>query len=310
MKWALALAAACTMGCGASGGASRGAASPVRCPSSGVQLQVLGSGGPIPDDDRASAGYLVWVEGRARLLVDAGGGVFQRFGAAGASLETLDAIAITHVHADHSADLAALLKGGYFAERKRPLPIIGPTGNDSFPAMDDFLRALLDDQRGAYRYLSPYLDGAAGWFRTPVTLAQHDSSEPERVLSSDGLELRAVGVKHGRVPALGYLVEVGGARIGFGGDQGQGNDDFQRMVRGVDLLVMHHAVPEGARGLRHLHAAPSQIGALAAASGARQLVLSHHMQRALNDLDGSLARIEAAYDGPVRVANDLDCFAP
>jgi len=32
----------------------------------GVAVQVLGSGGPIADDARASSGYLVWVDGRAR----------------------------------------------------------------------------------------------------------------------------------------------------------------------------------------------------------------------------------------------------
>ena len=46
--------------------------------SDGPVLQVLGSGGSIADDDRASAGYLVWLDGRARFLVDTGGGTFGR----------------------------------------------------------------------------------------------------------------------------------------------------------------------------------------------------------------------------------------
>ena len=39
----------------------------------GITLQVLGSGGPIADDGRASSGYLVWFDGKSRFLVDAGG---------------------------------------------------------------------------------------------------------------------------------------------------------------------------------------------------------------------------------------------
>jgi ribonuclease BN (tRNA processing enzyme) len=38
----------------------------------------------------------------------------------------VDRIAITHLHTDHVADLPALLKGGYFFDRSRPLPLLGP----------------------------------------------------------------------------------------------------------------------------------------------------------------------------------------
>src|SRR5271155_4443706 len=110
------------------------------CPSR-VSVQVLGSGGPDSNDARASSGYLLWVDGEARLLVDAGGGVFLRFGEAKARFESLDAIAITHLHADHVSDLPALFKSGFFSDRKRPLPIIGPSGGDVFPGMKEFMRA-------------------------------------------------------------------------------------------------------------------------------------------------------------------------
>ena len=96
-------------------------------------VEVLGSGGPLADDSRASAGYLVWVDGEAKLLIDAGGGVFLRFGEAGAKLENLDAILISHFHADHVADLAAILKSGFFEGRTRELTLAGPAGNDHFP---------------------------------------------------------------------------------------------------------------------------------------------------------------------------------
>ena len=141
-------------------------------------VQVLGSGGPIPDDARASAGYLVWLDRKARLLVDAGGGVFLRFAESGARLEDLDAIAITHVHADHVADLPALLKGGYFIERERPLHILGPSGGPHFPSIAELVRGMLDPTRGIYRYLSPYLEGGRGWFRTPVTTLEATSRVP------------------------------------------------------------------------------------------------------------------------------------
>lgn len=42
------------------------------CGSQGVAVQVLGSGGPELQDKRASSSYLVWEDGRPRVLVDAG----------------------------------------------------------------------------------------------------------------------------------------------------------------------------------------------------------------------------------------------
>lgn len=43
----------------------------VACRDNPIALQVLGSGGPIADDHRAGASNIVWVDGKAKLLIDA-----------------------------------------------------------------------------------------------------------------------------------------------------------------------------------------------------------------------------------------------
>src|ERR1700756_4443330 len=58
------------------------------CGAHGVAVQVLGSGGPELQDKRASSSYLVWQNGRARVLVDAGGGSALRFGESGAQMSS------------------------------------------------------------------------------------------------------------------------------------------------------------------------------------------------------------------------------
>ena len=63
-----------------------------------VSLQVLGSGGPEIGDKRASSGYIVWIDGKSRVLVDFGGGASLRFEEAGAKIEDLDVILLTHLH--------------------------------------------------------------------------------------------------------------------------------------------------------------------------------------------------------------------
>ena len=277
--------------------------------SSQLALQVLGSGGPDSNDARASAGYVLWIDGQARLLVDAGGGIFLRFGEAKAKFETLDAIAITHLHADHVSDLAAILKSGFFSERTRQLPIIGPSGGGDFPGMSEYMRILFDPEHGSYRYLSGYLDGSGGLVKADVTEVKPDPPKSEVVFKNDQFEVTSVGVKHGPVPALAFLVQVEGRRIAFSGDQNGNNPQFAALIKGADILIMDHAVPEQTDEVSgHLHARPSEIGRLAAEAGVGKLILSHNMARSLSHLDENLALIREHYKGPITVAEDLMCL--
>lgn len=303
-----------TSGCGAS--TSRDAPCTLApqvvrgCPTSGVAVQILGSGGPIPDDERASAGYVVWIDGKARLLVDAGGGVFLRFGQAEAAIDDLEAVAITHLHADHVSDLPALLKGGYFAARSRPLPLLGPTGNERFPSMSAFMQRMFHSGTGAFHYLAGHLSGEGGLFEVPVVEIDAGTQEPVRAYSGDLLQVEAVGVHHGPVPALGYLVTARGKRIAFSGDQSADRPAFASLIEDADTLFMDYAIPQhGAERARALHATPSEIGALAAEADVRRLVLSHLMPRSLASLEKSLKIIERRYAGRIEVGRDLACYA-
>jgi ribonuclease BN (tRNA processing enzyme) len=82
-------------------------ASAQTCPAGPATVQILGSGGPVVNRERASAGYLLWVDGRARMLVDIGGGTYLRFGQSGAKLSNLALVGISHLHPDHLCDLPA-----------------------------------------------------------------------------------------------------------------------------------------------------------------------------------------------------------
>jgi len=91
-------------------------------------VQVLGSGGPDLRDKRASSSYLVWENGRSLVLIDAGGGSALRFGESGAEMSQLDVMLLTHLHADHTSDLPALIRSSHFEQRQLPLPVFGPPG--------------------------------------------------------------------------------------------------------------------------------------------------------------------------------------
>jgi len=282
------------------------------CATSGIALQILGSGGPIADDGRASAGYLVWVDGKSRFLIDAGGGVFLRFAQAGGNFSDLDFIGISHFHADHSADLPALLKSGYFAKRERDLPISGPAGGGPFPGLHDYLDSILGKENGAYGYLSGYLDGSGGLPKLHQTEVHQGQQGTASVFddADSRQHVDAMYVPHGIVPALAFRVQIGDKSIVFASDQNGSAEQFVEFSKNADVLVMHMPVPPDVSGVgRKLHAPPGVLGEIAAKAHVKTLVLSHFMARSLSDLDGNVSIVRSSFAGPVVIANDLDCVA-
>jgi len=273
-------------------------------------LQVLGSGGPIADDGRASSGYLVWIDGRSRFLIDAGGGIFLRFGEAGARFEDLEHIAVSHFHTDHSTDLSALLKSGYFSDRSRKLTISGPSAGGGYPGTGEYLERLLDQDNGVYAYLGGYLDGSAGLIELePITIDPKLTKASKVYENQDAdIEIVALGVPHGPVPALAYRIRIGQQSIVFSGDQNGNSGEFIDFARGTDVLVMHMPVPENISGVgRKLHAPPSLIGKIAAETGTGKLVLSHFMARSLESREENLQQIRSRFSGTLVSAVDLEC---
>jgi ribonuclease BN (tRNA processing enzyme) len=292
------------------------------CNDSGIALQVLGSGGPELQTKRASSSYLVWIDGKARVLVDAGGGSALRFGESGAQMADLDVVLFTHLHADHSADLPALIMSSWFENRTRPLPVYGPGGNRLMPSTVAFVRALFDGTRGAYRYLGEFISPLD---KSSYKLEPRDISEPAPkigaprhkgplvlpVFSNERLRVQAVSVVHGQFPALAYRIETGGKSIVLMGDTNGDGNGLPTLAADADLLVAHNAVPEGAGGVeRDLNMPPSVIGNIAQAAKAKQLVLSHRMLSTLGKEEETLAAIRKVYAGPTTFADDLSCFRP
>jgi ribonuclease BN (tRNA processing enzyme) len=278
------------------------------CHAPGIHLQVLGSGGPELDDQRASSGYLVWQDGRARVLVDMGAGSLWRFEQAGARIEDLEAILLTHLHVDHSVDLPALVKASFFSGRTTDLPVYGPTGNKLMPATDTFLKALFGRENGAYRYLGSYLTGEDD-YRLHAVDVSAEGRKPHRVLDQAGLCFTAVPVHHGLIPALAWRVDIADRSLIFSGDMNGDNHTLEGLAAGADLLVAHHAIPEAARGVaRNLHMPPSVIGQIAEVAGVKQMVLSHRMRRTFGEEVESERIIREHYAGPLMFAEDGQCF--
>lgn len=277
--------------------------------SGGVQVQVLGAGGPEMNDGRAASSYLIWHNGQAKLLVDIGSGSMFNFEQTAANLNDIEAVMLSHLHVDHTADLPALVKASYFSERTQDLPIFGPSGNALMPSTTTFIHTLFGP-KGAYRYLSSYLDGSDSFQLQPHNI-DVNHRQTISVLSKQDYQLAAVPVHHGPIPALAWQVHIDGKKIVFSGDMNHDYKTLTHLAHEADLLIAHHAVPETATGVaKNLHMRPSTIGQIAQQAHVKQVVLSHHMLRTANQFEVSKKLISMRFSGPLHFAEDLQCYQP
>lgn len=279
------------------------------CGDTGVWIQILGAGGPELDDGRAGPSYLVWIDNQARLLIDTGPGSAAHYDEAGANFNDLDAIALTHLHAAHTADLPAFIEGSIALGRERPLPIFGPSGSDDIPDTETFISRLIGPM-GAFPYLADFLTykSSGGYKLTPRNVPATGRRRWAR-FGNEYFRLSAIPVQHGTVPAVAWRVEIGDQLIVFTGDFNNAKNVITEFADGADALVVSHAVPENARGeAKELFAIPSQIGRVADAAGVRMLVLGHRTNRTRGVESHSREAIESHYGGSLLFADDLECW--
>jgi ribonuclease BN (tRNA processing enzyme) len=294
------------------------AAAQSSCTSAPLAIQVLGSGGPHAGGTRASSGYLVWRGGRALIMVDVGGGTFLRFGEAGAKLDDLSLLAVSHLHPDHVADLPALLWLSQLA-RERPLKIAGPSGAGAFPKFDTFITRLFDTGSGAFPILGGTLGQAGQGVRLEIMPVDANVGTLSRVFSNNQLEVTAIGVPHAEVPSIAFRVRVDNRTIVFGSDQNGSDSRFDDFASDADVLVMHFALSQQAPdAIAQVHARPATVGQVAQRAKAKRLVLSHFMEApatvrtpewfSLSDPDRAIAEVRSHFSGPIIPGVDLLCI--
>lgn len=276
------------------------------CSGNPVAVQILGSGGPRSNPDRASTSYVLWIDAQAKILVDMGGGAFLRFGQAQAQLSDLLLVAISHLHPDHVSDLPALLWLSN-QTRKESLPIVGPSGNDLVPAFATFLSRLFDAKNGAFQVLGttlggPAIAGVGGGVRLDIGDVDVTKAQPSTVFERHGVIVTALGIPHSNIPTLAYRVQTRDVSIVFSSDQNGTDPKFVEFARGANVLIMHLAIAAGATS--SLHASPAVVGRVAQDAGVGRLIVSHIGQF---NLDAAIAELKKFYTGSVTVGADLQC---
>ena len=281
-----------------------------QCAASRVKLQMLGTGGPeLIDDDRASTSYLIWLDNKARILIDTGPGSVQNFKRSGAKFQDIDIILYSHFHVDHSADLPTYIKGAFFTDRSKDLQIYGPSGDTYIASAEQFTQRLFNAKTGVYPYLSPFITQDA---QSSFKIARHNiewsykNRDVQPIINNKEYAVKAVAVHHGPFPAFAYRIEAYGCVLSFTGDMSGRLHTITDLIKDSDLLVAHNAIPEDATGVPQLlHMKPSYIGTIAAAAKVKKLLLTHMMERSINRQDETVRLIRKHYSGPIVFPSDL-----
>ncbi len=275
---------------------------------SNIQLQILGQGGPEINDGLASSSYLIWVNNKARIMVDAGGGSSLNFEKSGANFNDLEAILLSHLHVDHSAALAVYLKAGYFSGRHKSLALFGPADGANFPSTEEFIAALISDkQTSVYPYLSDnlYQQASTDFLIVPTSISVNGKIWRKQITNK--LLIKAISVNHGSVPALAWRVELGQCSITFSGDMNGSSHNLEQLAKNTHILLAHNAIPQRASSVaKKLHMTPLKIGEIAQKAQVRKLLLSHFMLRSINKKQQSKRFIRKNYQGEIIEAKELE----
>ncbi|HEY1273738.1 MAG TPA: MBL fold metallo-hydrolase [Thermoleophilaceae bacterium] len=258
-----------------------------------MRLTVLGKSPAWQDVDGACSGYLVEEDGTA-ALIDCGNGVFSKL-RQHCDYVDVDAVVISHLHADHFLDLVPYSYALTYAPRQQPVPV------DRWPGTDNPARPVLHAPPGAR---DTFRRVVGAWGNEDLI---ENAFELEEYEASSELEIGPLRVRFQPVPhftetyAMLISSANGGGRIAYGADS-RPTDALTSFASGSDLMLVEATLPRPERTGMRGHLTPGEAGELGRAAGAKRLVLTHIS----DELDPEWARDEAAatFGGPVDVATE------
>jgi len=243
-----------------------------------MRLTVLGASPACQNPGGACSGYLLEQDGVA-LLIDCGSGVVGRLQQYIAP-EKLQAVLISHMHADHTMDLIPYRYYLYFTGEGQHIPrpnlYLPPGGHERLLG------------------LSRLQDPSTAFFTDTFAVQEYD---PLATLAVGPFSISFVPVHH--IPHTYGIRIIGDACLAFSADSGP-CDALATVAQGSDLFLCECANSEHSDFPFHLTS--RQAGAVAQQAGARRLLLTHRWW--VYGQDAAVSEAQEQFTGPVALARE------
>jgi ribonuclease Z len=281
-----------------------------------IRVNVLGSGDPWIRRSQASGSLLVEVGNPEQdfFFFDLGSGALANFTSLMLPVEATTKVFLSHLHADHIGDIPGLVGSLAKSGRIDPVEIWG--GGSENPDLG--LAAFVDHMGKALAWDAASLLGVRPTTGFAMVAHEIPFDRPETIYERNGVSISSFPAVHGLSGAVGYTIEYAGLKVVFSGDTRPCRYVVDAAT-GADLLihecfqspaVFAHAtgIPlETAQQLTRLaHTIPEQMGKILEMAKPRMGALWH--LDVTPGVDFVFEEIEASYDGPVTVTQDLTVF--
>lgn len=241
-----------------------------------MKLTIIGCAGSFPGPDSPASCYLVEApfEGRTfRLVLDLGSGAMGNLQRA-CDLREIDAMVLSHIHADHCFDMSGL----YVVARYHPegaferIPVLAPAGTDVFLAN----AYGVEDECGMtgqfdFRDLEDGTTAQLGPFTIEVRQVVHP------------------------VPAFGLRISAGGRTLAYSGDTGP-TDILLDLACEADVFLCEASFVESGTNPPELHLTGAEAGHYAREAGVGRLLVTHIP--AWTDRAEVASDVKSTWDGP------------
>ncbi|MFJ3498972.1 guanitoxin biosynthesis MBL fold metallo-hydrolase GntH [Streptomyces sp. NPDC090135] len=282
-----------------------------------MRVTVLGSGNPPPTRAQASGSVLVEVGNAERdmFLFDVGSGSLANFLCLKLPVNGLDKVFLSHLHADHTADLITLFGSFRKAGRAGPLHVWGPSGSEprfgTARAVECIAEACAWDTESTRGFTSNE--------SAQMHVAEFPATKTHTVYEDHGVTITAFPVVHGLGGAVGYRIDYAGLSVVHSGDTRPCWPLVRAAENGVDLLI-HECFPSADllaaltgrpidkfETIMGIHTVPRMAGKVFSLVEPRMAALWHTML-VPPLVEGIFQQLRTAYEGPVPQTQDLTVF--